>query len=281
MYEITIENKYGDKLKLTGNHNYTVKATGLSPVSSNIVTSTVANYGGERYVSSRQNKRNIVLTIYINEPVESNRVELYKYIKSDDQIRIYYKNGARDVYIDGYVESFETNLFEQIQSAQVSIICPQPQFVDVLGKTVRLSSNIELFTFPFYANEAAPIVFSQLDNNSRLVINGSDDEIGFVYEISCHGEVKNPFIYHTESNSYIKINSTFHNGDVVTIDTRHSKKSITKDYLGVKTNLINSLDSISKWIQLQSGYNHLVQSSDYGSDDMESIISYTNEYEGV
>lgn len=149
MYEISVENKYGERLQLTQTPNYITKATGLSPVNSNIITATVANYGGERYVSSRKQKRNIVLTIYPQEPVEYNRINLYKYIKSSGFIRVYFKNNTRNVYIDGYVESFEDDLFEQTQTAQVSIICPQPNFIDMASNEVGNSSITAGFYYPF------------------------------------------------------------------------------------------------------------------------------------
>lgn len=60
-YELIIENKYGNQLKLTDNPNYNVIVTGLSPVTSNIITTSVANYSGEKYITSRKQKRNIVL----------------------------------------------------------------------------------------------------------------------------------------------------------------------------------------------------------------------------
>lgn len=164
-YQIKIENKYGDQLQLTDNPNYKVKATGLSPVDSNIITASVANYGGERYVSSRQQKRNIVLTIYVCEPVEKNRINLYKYIRSHDWIRVYFKNGTRDVYIDGYVESFELDHFSQTQAAQVSIICPQPNFIDINTNEAFNSRSNKNFYLPFNTSV-------QADDGTELLYTG-------------------------------------------------------------------------------------------------------------
>lgn len=172
MYQIEIENKYGDKLGLTNNPNYNVTATGLNPVKSNIVTATVANYGGERFVSSRKQKRNIILNIYPLEPVEVNRINLYKYIRSDDFIRVYFKNNTRNVYIDGYVEAFELNHFEQTQIAQVSIICPQPNFIDVNSNYVNNSDVVKSFHFPFNTLIAANYIKggqSLIDDDNVLI----------------------------------------------------------------------------------------------------------------
>ena len=172
-YELIIENKYGNQLKLTDNPNYNAVVTGLSPVTSNIITTSVANYSGEKYITSRQQKRNIVLTIYVNEPVEANRINLYKYIKSDDFIRIYFKNSSRDVYIDGYVESFELDHFSQNQTAQVSIICPQPNFISKSENKVKNADVKDAFYFPFNTELSAGTANKMLEiiGLERAVIN--------------------------------------------------------------------------------------------------------------
>lgn len=149
MYQIKIENEYGDMLELTHNPNYIVTATGLSPVKSNVITKQVANYGGSKYQSSKAESRNIVLTIYVNHPVESNRLNLYKYVKSGRPIRVYYKNRTRNVYIDGYVEAPECDLFSRTQTLQVSIICPQPNFIDVDKVNIGNSEYLDNFNFKF------------------------------------------------------------------------------------------------------------------------------------
>lgn len=281
MFELKIENKYRDQLKLTNNPNYIVEATGLSPVTSEIITIKVANYSGERYVSSRQQSRNIVLNIYVNEPVEINRISLYNYIKSHDFIRVYYKNNSRDVYIDGYVESFELNHFEQTQTAQVSIICPQPNFLDVSDIEVSNINVIKGFYYPF-DTVTNNIQFGEINEDGTIMINNtSDDDIGFIYQIHCRGEVINPFIYQTETNQYFKINKRFKADDVITIDTRRGKKSVIVTYRGVETNIINSVNDVSKWLQLQAGYNHITQGAESGAEYMDSTVIYTNEYEGV
>lgn len=183
MYEITIENRYGEKLCLTDTSDYITKATGLGPVNSNIVTTTVANYGGEQYVSSRKQKRNIVLTIYVRNQVEENRIKLYRYIRSHDWIRVYYKNGTRDVYIDGYVESAEVDLFTQTQTMQVSIICPQPNFIDIHGNNVDNNNVAKGFYMPWYTLLTTNLVRGGADlicpdnvllpKDERLLILGS------------------------------------------------------------------------------------------------------------
>ena len=222
MYEISIENEYGEKLKLTNNPNYTVTVTGLSSVMSNIITSPVANQNGERFVSSRQQKRNIVLKIYINSPIEANRIALYKYIKSHRFIRFYYKNGSRDVYIDGYVESFENDLFAVPQSAMASIICPRPPFIDVNATEQQISCHVNKFSFPFSIiadkNNALidPLILGEYSpGTARLVINNSDSNVGFIYQMHCRGKVVNPMIYLEETGETLKLDYTAKEDDII------------------------------------------------------------------
>ena len=127
-----------------------------------------------------------------------------------------------------------------------------------------------------------PLTFGKLNVNMSVFIdNNSDDNIGFIYTIHCKGEIENIIIYHDESNQSMKINGQFKLDDIIIIDTRRGKKSITKNYRGNIENIINLLDNTSKWLQLQSGYNHISQGADSGAENMESTIEYTNEYEGV
>lgn len=282
MYGITIENKFGEKLQLTDNVNYKTKVTGLNPTTSDIVTTQVANYGGARYVTSKQQTRNIVLTIYINEPVEANRINLYKYIKSDDWIRFYYKNNTRSVYIDGYVESFEIDLFTQPQTAQVSIICPKPQFLDMENNESIFSTTTEAFSFPFWANDNNKLVLSTYtSNHAKVVNNESDDDVGFIYKIHCTGAVVNPMIYLEDTREYLKINRIFKSESIITINTLDGQKSLTFEYKGKIKNIINDLDMASKWLKLKAGYNNILQTAESGIDNMLGTLIYTNEYEGV
>lgn len=281
MYKLSLENEYGDKIELTNNPNYDVTVTGLNPVKSDVITSPVANYNGGRYVSSRQQVRNVVITVFIKEPVETNRINLYKYVKSKKWIRVYYSNKTRDIYVDGYVESFECDFFTQKQTAQISIICPNPQLMDVNADITQVSSTLGAFSFPFYSTDSELIAMSVYGRTSALVINESDDDIGFIYKIKCNGEVVAPMIYVEDTGAYFKLNGTYHKESIITINTLNGQKSVSCEWRGNVKNIINDLDATSTWLRLQTGYNHILQTADSGIDNMVSELIYNKEYEGV
>lgn len=281
MYKLKIENANGDRLELTNNPNYNVTVTGLNPVTSDITTAKVANRNGARFVNSRKQPRNVVITVYIKEPVEANRIELYKYVKSKEWLRVYYSNKSRDVYVDGYVESFECDLFTQTQTAQISVICPNPQLIDVEPDVKDVSTVIGAFSFPFHITDSEPITFSIYDKLARLIINESDDDIGFIYKIHCKGLVVNPTIYMENTKESFKLKGSYRKDTTITITTLDGQKSVTSEYKGVVTNIINDLEPTSTWLKLKAGYNHILQVADTGVENMVSEIIYSKEYEGV
>ena len=114
--------------------------------------------------------------IYPQRDIETSRINLYKYISTGAWIRVFFRNGTRNVYIDGYVESFETDLFARTQVAQVSILCPVPAFIDAQEMTVVNSVSTPKFSFPFYTLIASNLVpgGAGLDDIRCELINMTD-----------------------------------------------------------------------------------------------------------
>lgn len=114
---------------------------GLGPVKANINTTPFGSFDGELYNGSNVGKRNIVLTLGFNPvwasdstpqdmSVSALRNLLYAYFMPKLWIRLrFFSTHMEPVEIDGYVESFEPNMFSRDPEVQVSIICPKPNFV--------------------------------------------------------------------------------------------------------------------------------------------------------
>lgn len=208
-------------------------------------------------------------------------------LNSENTTRIYFN---RDNSVSTTLDEFKTWL----SSTGVAVLIPSEPVTTVLANYLQtMLSNIQVKdSLSVYMDGdirsmigtvlVDPVVFGIVNSDRVAVINNvSDEEIGMIYQIHCKGDVLNPVIYHTESNTHLRLNGLFKLNDIITIDTRRGNKSITKTYYGIEENIINSLDNTSKWLQLQSGYNRLIQSADSGEDLMDSTIIYTREYQGV
>lgn len=151
MFTLKIENSRGDLIQLSQNESsYQItNIEGLNPPEAEVYTSAVANMDGQKFKSSKLQMRNIVITFKVNGEVEKNRLNIYKYIGTKKWCKIYYKNGIRDVYAEGYCETIECPLFEMKQEMQLSIVCPDPYLQSIESIYTDISKVIGLFEFPF------------------------------------------------------------------------------------------------------------------------------------
>lgn len=116
---------------------------GLGPVKSDITTTPSGTSRGETYQGSSTSKRNIVLTLGLNpdwatQTVSSLRQLLYGYFMTQAWCKLrFFSDELPTTDIEGYVESFEPNMFTQDPEVQISIINPRPDFVEVDASIFR------------------------------------------------------------------------------------------------------------------------------------------------
>lgn len=280
MFDLSVKNISGDVLRLTRNNNYAITGvSGLTPVAANINTSTAGINDGVVYNSARLSYRNIVITLCFARNVETSRIKLYDYFQTKQFCRLYFSNGSRDVYIDGYVETFECDLFTMTETAQISIICPKPYFKNVT-ETVNSGATVSAaFEFPTAFND---VVFSTETAGTTVVIpNNGDVSAGMDIEINFTGSVSAPVIRNAATGEYFRLNRNFVSGDKVTVNTRSGEKSVILTRFGVEFNIINALDAGASWLQLQRGNNTLLLGANSGSTALSVTFKHYDLFAGV
>lgn len=282
MYTLIAENKYGEQLELTNNPRYVITdIDGLYPPEGVINTTQVANMDGSVFNSSRINDRVITITMAINGPAEANRLLLYRYFKTKYPVRLYYENGVRDVYIDGYVSKFSVEYFEKKQTAQIEISCPMTLFRAVKESVTEFANIENMFVFPF-AIEAVGRPFSEVAlGEQKTIINGGDVETGVVIHLNALGTVLNPKIYNADTGDRMTLSIEMRAGDEITINTRKKEKSITLLRDGVQTNIVGKLDAGSTWFNLIPGDNIFTYEADEFPEHLQCIFIINNQFEGV
>lgn len=297
MFSLKFENNRQNVIELTGNETdyQIINIEGLNPPNANIRRSEMARLDGSRFVSSKLEERNIVITIRINGDVERNRINLYTWFRTKNYVKMYYSNGSRNVYIEGWVETVECDLFTMSETMQVSIVCPDPYFKDLIEISTDISQIIGLFEFPFSfgaggiiqstitdpSKEFSQYVKSQVAN----VYNAGAEDTGLIIKIIANDTITNPIINKLGTDEFIKVNTTLNVRDVLTIDTNQGHKSITLLRDGETTNLINSLEKNSTWLMLNAGdniFSYDFDDSGQGTSYFMSVIfSHRTKYGGV
>lgn len=281
MYTLIVQNKYGEQLELTHNPAYTVyNIEGLDPPDAQINTTHNAGYDGSVFNSAYEKDRTITITMTIESPAEANRIALYRYLKTKFPVRLFYRNGTRDVYIDGFVQSMQIGFFQRKQVIQITIFCPKPNFSGAVSVVQEFNSVEALFEFPFDIEE--PIPFSEIVTGmEKSIINAGDLETGVTITIDAVGTVENPKIYNVDDNTFMILSFNMQDGDTITIDTRQGEKSITLRRGGSDINLIGHMQRNSTWFQLQPGDNVFTTAADAGAENMMVTFTVVDQFQGV
>lgn len=109
---------------------------GLGPVKADISSTPFATGRGELYQGSSTGKRNVVLTLglnpdWVDQTIASLRQLLYRYFMPEEWVKMrFFSDHMPTCDIEGYVESFEPNIFSKDPEIQVSVICPKPDFLE-------------------------------------------------------------------------------------------------------------------------------------------------------
>lgn len=279
MYKLTVQNEKGETMELTHNPRYSVTSiSGLTPVPAQISTSTMGISDGEYYNSAKLTKRNIVIQIYPAHPIDENRVNLYRYFKSKYRIRLYFKNEVRSVYIDGYVETCEGDLFAKTQMIQVSVICPNPYFIGVDNSAgIKLQNQIPLFEFPFSAPSGG-VSLSEFVKEDAVFVNNGDEPSGMTFVFTFTGNVSGIKIQDKYTGNVFCVNYKFCSYDILKICTVKGAKEITLRRKGEEFNLINYITRDSQWLQTNIGENWFVLS---GERNYTLEVTWKELYQGV
>ena len=282
MYTLKVRNDRGNTLNLSDSPHYTVyKIDGLTPPQATINSSVNTTTDGSSINSTRLESRNLVIYTAIEGDVETNRINLYKYFPVKKTVRLYFSNGARDIYIEGTVELIECDLFTNKQVAQISIICPRPYFKAVNDLVTVFSDVSPMFSFPFAISESG-IEFSAITVNVRKsIVNVGDVETGVVIRLFAIGTVVNPILYDVMKRTHMKLNVTLSAGDLIVINTNVGEKSIEFVRNGVATNALGYMTPDSTWFKLEAGDNVFTYDAENGNSNLQITFMTSILYSGV
>lgn len=312
MFTLKIENENHEIITLTGRESryQVLNIEGLNPPNANVRRSSVAGMDGTKYMSAKLEERNIVITIRINGNVEENRLQLYRWFKTRHWCKVYYSNGSRNVYIEGYIETNECPIFTENEQMQISIVCPDPYWLSAQEIVTDISELLGNFEFPFafgangmdssigmidrfhyrefvlvdesdtVTNNA--IEFSQLvENRIVSIVNEGEDETGLLIRIIATDTVVNPAIYNDNTKEFFKVKITMNENDVLNINTTKGQKSVMLTRGIETTNLINKLVRDSTWLTINKGENKFTYKADEGSTNMNIVFTHRTKYQGV
>ena len=306
---VKVINEGGSELKLplndwTESGMLITSITGIGTVRSTINMASYVDNDIKKANSNILDTRNIVISfLYINtenETIEQIRDKSYIYFTPKKKVHLVFKTTNRFVGIDGYVESNEPDIFNESESAQISILCSDPLFYDETTKETildgyDLNASIPMFEFPFENNSLTEKLI-ELGVISHKPVNAikyeGEYDIGLTINIHCTGMVMNPVLYSTRQNGYFRLltdylseviegSTSFLSGDVIMINTVNGSKSIKLLRNGKLYNILHILDSGSTWPKLKNGLNEFTVDALNGFEFIKISYSYDTGFLGI
>lgn len=284
MFNLIVETQNGERLDFSQvRDRYDILSIdGLTSPDTNINTSNLYYSDGCVINSMKAEKRNIVINLNIKPPIETNRLELYKFFACKAKITLYWTNDSRDVYIKGIVEKFETNLFDKVQQPQISIICPQPYFISTTEDVIGFTDSESLFEFPFSISWPPGKAISEEKGRISQLVDVGEATTGIIIKISAvGGAVTNPTVMNRTTGDTFTINYTMSDSQQIVVNSNVGEKSIYLYTGSSKKNFLSKRKYGTQWITCVPGYNDFYYTADSGSDYMQVEFIMAKKYQGV
>lgn len=248
--KVEVRNPAGTLLTLTlddDSSGYIVEEIeGLGPVKATLVSSSFATMDGVQYQSSRRDARNILIKIvlrpdYVTQTVRGLRQALYSYFMTKMEVSLrFYDSDGTIVNIMGRVESCDPPLFTREPRIDVSVICFDPDFLELTPIT-----------------ESG---FTVSDTTEFAIDYEGTVETGFLFELLLDRSLTDFTIYHTPpdgSHRQLDFTASMISGDKLSISTIQGNKYVNLLRSGVSTSVLYGMPAQSNWIELQPGLNNL------------------------
>lgn len=235
------------------------KVDGLEPVAANISTNAYNELDGEFYVGANVGKRNIVLHLILepgrDQTVSALRRKLYGYFMPKLPVTLQFDFTDQDpVIISGYAEDFQGDRWSNDPDAQISILCPMPNFT--LATSSIFTGQSEVGTDPPLTdvlNDGDESIGAQL----RIV---NDSGMDFVGDIHIERFIESsPGVYYSTQLLWVE-NVTVPDsatGKYMWVDTRQGLKKIQirNPDDSLDTNLMGKRTEDSSWPQFYPATN--------------------------
>lgn len=219
---------------------------GLDPVKANLVSSSFAQLDGGIYQSSRRETRNMIITLgldpdYVTTSVRDLRKQLYRFFMPKTAVNLrFFMEDDLVASIDARVETFDSILFTKDPKAIISLICFDPDFVDlttveISGDTVESTDEI---TVEYDGSVPTGILFT-------LMVDRTLEEFT---------------IYHRAGDDVVNtldFSANLEADDILTINTITGSKAVSLTRSSVVSSLLYGMSPQSIWIELQPGTNYI------------------------
>lgn len=259
---------------------YLLGSDGLSPEGVINTTSNVGN-DGSYFVSDQIPERSIEITLGFKcNDAEEAKERLYSIFSPKSIGTMIYQSPLKTRKIEYRVVKVNTVLTDYPMKMQVSLICNNPYFTELESATQIMSAVTPLFKFPYTFNGDFKFGI-RMPSVICNVINDSIYEAYPIVEFKAISALSNPSLMNINTYEKMKVNMSLSAGEIIRIDTRIGKKTISKISDNTEVNCFNYMADDFKFFKLYTGDNYLKYDADVNPFGLQTTVSWENLFGGV
>lgn len=269
---------------------------GLGPPKATINITDLVGTDGGLYNSSKVTNRNVVIHAYFTyaKSIEEARLMTYKFFPINKKVTFHILTEKRYAAIDGYVESIEPDIFSELATCQISIICPDAFFRSGYGDSnIRIAKTVPMFHFKYWNEvQKKETIMGKMKNTpfEEDIWYDGDTDTGFVMIIRFSDKVMKMTIRNDTTGEYMYLDTDksgfgwLSSGWILEISTIPGKKYIKyyrEDGSSAVFNLLKMMSKESSWLHITKGENRFIFNVEYGDGNFDITMKVPQLYGGV
>lgn len=280
---IKCENDNGLSAVFTYDHDITefflVSLEGVYEMKNVIHTTQNATTNGSSYGGEALEQRNIIITANIRRNYNENREYLSRVFKNDAEGTFYHIEDGQTRRIRYHVENINVADKGIIRPAVISLICPNPYFMDGEATHIEMSNWENCFEFPCEIPEEGMEFGVRSKETIKVVDNGGTTSIGIKMTIIAEDVVINPAVMNVTTGETLKLLCTMQPEDHIVITTEQGNINVILYRSGEKIDYNYTVDEENEgYIQLEPGRNYISYTAETGDDYMNVNFDFDNCY---
>lgn len=291
--ELKITNSRGDSIDF-GRHFRLVDDFELSGLQASVnYSSSTSN--GSHYQNTKLENRDFDIPFFIDRKrnddawIEQKRNEAYRVCNpSTNPMRIdFVTKSGEEYFINGNLEGAPTFLkgFENDNYAWLKGLLQfssgDPYIYEKEAKTVDIALWIPSFEFPLEIPEEGIEMGYRSQSLIVNVLNEGQQPTGMAIRFRALGTLSTPSLLNVNTYQELKLNTGMVAGDVIEVSTYRGRRTVTRIRNNVRTDIFDSLDLSSKFLQLDIGDNLFRYDAVDGLDNLEVSMTFNPRRIGV
>lgn len=276
------ESASGERCNISNRYGIMItSADGLFDACATANMSEIAGYSGGTFISSSVPVRHGGLTLHSSNIEDRPRIK--RAFRVEESGALFYQDEyGKTKNLHCICTGCDIPPFQYDIEAQITLVTEDPFWKDAISVPTVMATLTPNWEYPLKIEGDAGIELSKIDPSLiAKVTNTGQLPTGCVFEIRALGNLENPKLQDINTFKFIGAELSLAAGDVLLIDTRLGKKSLTKISGKVKKDVFNCLMEDSVFLQLAVGDNEFRRFADGNEDNMEVICRHENLSAGV